>query len=117
MLRLLFAALLCVACATANAATMYVTEFLGVPPVSVYYQAALAPAVANATVAIGGGSLQSPVFGASTRLVRVHCDIICNVNIGGTNPTATTSSMRLAAGQTEYFVVAPGDRAAVIAGT
>lgn len=101
----------------ALAATLYVTEFTGAPPGSVYYQAAKAPAVANQTVAVGGGSLQSAAFGATTGLVRIHCDIICNVNIGSTNPTATTSSMRLAAGQTEYFVVLPGDKVAVIAGT
>lgn len=116
MKSLLFVAALLL-CGPSFAATLYVTEFAAAPPVSVYYQAARAPALANQTVAVGGGSLQSAAFGVTTGLVRVHCDIICNVNVGGTNPTATVTSMRLAAGQTEYFVVQAGDKVAVIAGT
>jgi hypothetical protein len=94
--------------------TLYITEFSGPPAVSVYYQAANAPAVANQTVAIAGASAQSAVFSSTTKLVRIHTDVACMVNVGGTNPTATTSNMRLAAGQTEYFVVVPGQRLAVI---
>jgi hypothetical protein len=98
----------------ASAATLFVTEFAGPPSVSVYYQAANAPALVEQTVAIGGASVQSAVFGSSTKLVRVHADVACSVVVGGTNPTATATSMRLAAGQTEYFVVIPGQRLAVI---
>ena len=35
----------------------------------------------------------------------------------GADPTATADSKRMAAGQTEYFTVAPGDKVAVITNT
>lgn len=116
MKRILFA-LLSMAALSANAATLYLTEFVGAPPNSVYYQAAKTPFAASQTVAVGVSSAQSSAFGSTTGLIRVHCDVVCNVSIGGTNPTATTSLMRMAAGATEYFVVKPGDKLAVIAGT
>ncbi len=114
-MRILFALALLALASVSNAATLYLTEFKDSPPVT--YQAAPMPANVNQTVAIGGGSLQSSAFAWNTILIRVHCDVICNVNIGGVSPTATTSSMRMAAGQTEYFQVKAGDKLAVIAGT
>lgn len=111
-MRTLFAALALLACGLANAATLYVTEFKERPPVT--YQAAWTPAVANQTVAIGGASTQSAAFQWNTALIRVHADIACHVVIGGANPVATASSMRMIAGQTEYFLVVPGDLLAVI---
>jgi hypothetical protein len=96
------------------AATLYVTEIQGAPPTSVYYQAAKMPAVANQTVSIGVASAQSSAFNSLTGLVRLHADIACHIVVGGTNPTATATSMRFIAGQTEYFVVKPGDKVAVI---
>lgn len=99
---------------SASASTLFVTEFKGPPTVSVYYQAVNTPALANQTVAIAGSSAQSAAFNNETRIIRIATDIACNVVVGGTNPTATTSSMRLATGQTEYFVVRPGDKLAVI---
>lgn len=105
------------AASIADAATLYITEITSAPPTSVYYQAAKMPAVASQTVAISGSSAQSAAFSTTTGLIRIHTDAICNVVIGGTNPTATTSAMRLIAGQTEYFVVTAGDKLAVIAGS
>lgn len=67
-------------------------------PVPVAY----CPAITEYTVAIGGGSVQSPVFNANTNLIRVHSDAICSIKIG-LNPTATTSNARMAQNQTEYF--------------
>lgn len=96
------------------AATLYVTEFKGAPPTSVYYQAVTAPQLATGVVNITGVSAQSSAFTALTGIVRIHTDTACMIVVGGTNPTATTGSMRLAAGQTEYFVVSPGDKVAVI---
>lgn len=113
-MRSLFAVLALLAAPLALADTLYVTEFTGPPAVSVYYQAANTPAVANQTVAISGVSAQSAAFNSSTKLVRVHTDVACHVVVGGASPTATTSSMRLGAGQTEYFVVTAGQRLAVI---
>ena len=69
-------------------------------------------------VVIGAGSLPSNAFAATTRLVRIHTDVICSIAFGA-NPTATTNTKRLEAGQTEYFGVPPGQsfRVAVIANT
>lgn len=53
------------------------------------------------TVAIGAGSTQA-TLATETRFVRLHTDAICHV-VFGPNPTATTSAMRLAANQTEFF--------------
>lgn len=94
------------------AATVYVEEFGQYIPF--YWQAAQTPGLVAQTVAIGGSSAQSSAFNARTVLIRVHTDAICSIEIGGTNPTATTSSMRFIAGQTEYFLVRPGDKLAVI---
>lgn len=114
-MRFLLALTLLAVSGVSHAATLYLTEFKDLPPVT--YQAAPMPANASQTVAIAGASAQSAAFQWNTILVRVHCDIICNVVVGGTNPTATTSSMRMAAGQTEYFMVKGSDKLAVIAGT
>lgn len=99
----------------AKADTLYLTEYEGAAPVT--YQAALTPPLASSTVAISASSAQSAAFQGRTKLVRVQCDVVCNVQVGGTNPTATASSARLVAGQTEYFAVRPGHKVAVIAGT
>lgn len=74
------------------------------------------PPVVNQTVAIGGASVQSAAFNANTRLIRVHSDAICSILVGS-NPTATTSTARMAANQTEYFGVAPTHKIAVITNT
>lgn len=114
MLRNILAFALCLVASASVADTLYVTEFVGPPTVSVYYQAVNTPANANQTVAIGGASTQSAAFTTGSRIVRIHTDVACHLEIGGTNPVATTSSMRLAADQTEYFVVAAGQKLAVI---
>lgn len=99
-------------------ATVYIEEFVDLPTGANGQLApiARAPGVARQTVAVGGSSTQSSAFNAKTRYVRLHTDTICSV-LFGANPTATTSSPRMAADQTEYFAVNPGDRVAVIANT
>lgn len=49
-------------------------------------------------------STQSATLNANTTLVRLNTDGVCSVAFG-TNPTATTSDMRMALDQTEYFAV------------
>ena len=96
-------------------ATLYVTEFAGVggdnqgATVGVLAQ----PPVAEQTVAIGGGSLASAAFNALTTFVRLHSDVICSVEFGAA-PTASATTARMAAGQTEYFHVVAGQKVAVI---
>ncbi len=111
---LLIATLLCI---SASADTLYVTEFKGAPPLSVYFQAVTTPALADQAISISGSSTQSSAFNANTGIIRIHTDAACHLVIGGSSPTATGSSMRMGAGQTEYFLVTPGQKLAVITGT
>lgn len=113
MRRIAFAFALSFICGLANAATLYVTEFVGAPPNSVYYQAVKPPSVANQTVAITGTSTQSAAFSSTTGIIRVTTDTACVIEIGGTNPTAVTASAYLPAGAVEYFIVAAGAKIAV----
>ncbi|MEK9751587.1 MAG: hypothetical protein VW338_00025 [Rhodospirillaceae bacterium] len=74
------------------------------------------PPIAEQTVAIGGTSTASSAFNSQTRYVRIHTDAICHTLFGKT-PTATTGKQRMAADQTEFKAVTPGDKVAVIEGT
>lgn len=112
MLRTFAFAFLGLISLSAGADSLWITEYVNPSPV--LYQAAQAPPTASQVVAITAASVQSAAFNASTRLVRVTADASCSVQIGGTNPTATTTSARMAAGTPEYFIVAPGDKLAVI---
>lgn len=95
-------------------ATLYIAEYSNVMATSEGpVQIAHTPAIAEQTVAIGAGSVQSNAFNAATRLVRLHTDAICSVAFG-TNPTAAATNARLAQNQTEYFNVNAGDKVAVI---
>src|ERR1700685_4308085 len=87
-------------------AALYVTEFVELEqgPARRVGQMSMQPPVAEQTVAIGGSSAQSNAFNALTRIVRVHTDSICSIEFG-TNPTATATTARMAANQTEYFGV------------
>ena len=97
-------------------AKLYISEY---PMSATSYgsQAAQEPSIAEQTpVVIGAGSLQSAAFAETTRMVRLHTDAICSVKFGA-DPTATADSKRMAADATEYFVVSPGDKVAVITNT
>lgn len=98
-------------------AILYITEYaqMGAAPNSVP-QMPQEPTQAEQTLAIGGSSGQSAFFQVGTRFVRLHCDSVCSVKLGQ-NPTATATSGRLAANQTEYRAVPEGGtfRVAVIA--
>lgn len=95
-------------------AVLFITEFSKLGVIDGKTSAiAMAPPIAEQTVAIGGSSAASAAFDAATRYVRLHTDAICSVAFGA-SPTATATKMRLAAGQTEYFAVPPGGKVAVI---
>lgn len=76
------------------------------------------PPVANQTVAITAGSVQSTALNALTAFVRVSTDAICSIEFG-TNPTASATTRRLPANTTEYFSVPQGSafKVAVITNT
>jgi len=74
------------------------------------------PCTLNQQVVVGASSAQSLAFADTTRFIRIHSDVACRVAIGA-NPTASTTSMRMGAGGTEYLGVLPGLKIAVIATT
>jgi len=103
-------------------ASLYIEEFQGVGQPQQqrdFIGSALAtgdfPSFSQTPIAITGSSTPSQPFRLQTILIRVNCDVVCSVKVGGTSPVATTGNMRLAANQTEYFSVKQGDSLAVIA--
>lgn len=102
-------------------AKLYVTEFQGM---AVDAGRHYVPIVDASTTTTENGSsplsftthVESTAFAAGTTIIRVHTDAICSVVIG-TTPVATTSNMRMVAGQTEYFGVKAGDKISVVANT
>lgn len=100
-------------------AVLFITEYADMAQtVRGGAQVAQSPAVAAQTVAIAGSSAQSSAFNVATTYIRVHTDAICSIVIS-TNPTATATSKRMAADQTEYFGVPVGQsyKVAVISNT
>lgn len=98
-------------------ATLYVSEFKEFATIiatDAPVKAVRLPPIAEQTVAIGGASTASTAFSSITGVIRLSTDTACSIAVGR-SPTATTSNMRLAAGQTEYFAVAAGQQIAVIA--
>ena len=97
-------------------ATVYVTEYVhAAVDQGKALPVGFGPPTATQVVGIGGSSSLSAPFGPNTTLIRVHSDSICSVLVGTTNTTtATATGPRMAAGQTEYFGVAPGMVIAVI---
>jgi hypothetical protein len=100
-------------------ATLYISEHASLAQDTTAGNAQIVkqPALTTQTVVIQSGTpLQSAAFGAATRIVRVAVDVVACVLVGPVNNThATTSSPRMAANQTEYFAVNPGDQLSVIA--
>jgi hypothetical protein len=112
-MRTLFALVALALAGVANASTLNLQVYKDRPPVT--YQAAYPPVLAKQNITFDNtASVQSAAFPYQGVLVRVQCDAICHIEIGGTNPTAVATSTRLTAGQTEYFVVVAGDKLAVI---
>lgn len=96
-------------------ASLYVTEFSnrlsasGVPTM---------PPIAQQKVTFTGTAGVSAAFNVATRTIRVQADGICSVRVfSGATSNATVSDMRLTAGQTEWFAVAPGAKISAITNT
>jgi len=96
-------------------ATLYVAEFSTIGGRSNFPVAgAQCPPLAEQTISMSGTSAQaSNGFGTNTKFIRINTDAICSIAFGA-NPTAATTDMRLAANQTEYFAVIPGQKIAAI---
>ena len=98
-------------------ATLYITEYTQAGgPSGLGMLLPNDPPVAEQTVTIGSSSTQSAAFNAATTFIRVHTDAICSVLIGA-NPAAAATDARMAASTTEYRVVKPGHKIAVITNT
>ena len=94
-------------------ATLYIAEFsAGALTATGATPAPSCPPITQQVVSISGSSTQSSAFNAATRLIRVHTDTACFVNIGS-DPTSSISTMKMVAGQTEYFGVGAGMKIAV----
>ena len=88
-------------------AVLYITEFANLTPTPNGVAAIAAqPPLAESTLAIGTVVSSNP-FNVATGVVRLHCDAICSIEFGAT-PTATATTARMAANQTEYFGVPKG---------
>lgn len=63
------------------------------------------PSLRDQTVAIGSGSA-TPIypFLSATKFVRLNTDAVCSIAFGAA-PTASATTARMAANQTEYFGV------------
>jgi len=96
---------------------LYISEFEQIVRTTVgRVVAAQCPPHAEQKVDFTAGATQSTAFNVRTRFVRLHAEAICSVTFG-TNPTASAASMRMTAGQTEYFGVNAGDKLSVITNT
>ena len=98
---------------------LYITEYAELSTVaSKGGQMPKEPPVAEQTVAISGTHAESSAFNAKTKFLRIETDAICSVKFGAA-PVATTSSGRMAAGQTEYRDVSalPLGKVSVISNT
>lgn len=69
--------------------------------------------VTTSKVTMSGSSAQSSAMGASIQYARLVSDANCHYAIG-TNPTATTSSVYLPAGEIEVIKISEGEKVAGI---
>lgn len=103
-------------------ANLYISEYTGVSigsgqggAANVNVSAGQEPALVEQQV-VYTTSTQSAAFNAQTHFVRIHTDSICSI-LFGANPTAVITSKRMAANQTEYFGVTPGQKVAAVTNT
>jgi hypothetical protein len=97
-------------------AVLYITEYIDIDGTR---QVPTEPPLAQQTVAIGAGSVASAAFQGGTTVIRVHTDAICSVVVSpvGQTISATATSGRMAANQTEYRGVKGGQIISVITNT
>ena len=92
-------------------ASLYVTEYE-----RVYNGVPVEPPLASQKVTTSGTSAQSAAFNERTSFIRISVDGITSVLVG-VNPTATTSTQRLVAGETRDYHVSGGLKIAGITNT
>lgn len=96
-------------------AKLYITEYAGTGDLIAQGNIAMEPMTADQTpLSFTGTAGVSAAFNGATNIVRIHPDSICSIAFSTTSagtvsdPSATTSNRRMAAGQTEYFKVPQG---------
>ncbi len=98
-------------------ATLFLTEYAGSGRMAGdTVPVAMGRPILNNNVTIGGTHAESNAFSTNTKLIRLSTDAICSFVVG-LAPVATTADARMAANQTEYFQVSPGDKLSVITNT
>jgi hypothetical protein len=94
-------------------ALLRITEFSGIAVVPGAEAQVAQGIVAHQTITIGAQADSAPLSNA-TRIVRLKAEANCCVVWGQPEQTATTNHILIAAGETEYFGVAPGDEISCI---
>lgn len=102
--------------------TAWVEEFSGVPDVGIGggAQAPIQPSITTQVVTYTAtAGVTASGFNAKTNLVGITSDGICSFLFAasGTTPTATASNSRLAAGNTNFYTVAPGGKVSFVTNT
>ena len=103
-------------------AVLYITEFsngtvaplLGDVTLDYPIPAPMTPPVAEQNVPFTGTSVQSDPFNDATTFIMVNTDAACSLAFGA-DPTAVVTAQRLAANETRFYGVTPGELVAVIA--
>lgn len=90
-------------------ADIYITEYvrLGADQVGKVPPVPFEPNVAEQVIANPVASTQSAALNAQTTMVMVHASAAAHIKFG-LNPTAVTTAHRLAAGETRFYSVQPG---------
>lgn len=98
---------------SAQASKLYIREYRTISTIGpTIAQIAPEPGADQAPVDFTGGTASSAAFAATTRVVRVWCDVSCSVLFGAA-PTASNVNAPLGAGTPEYFAVIPGQLVSV----
>lgn len=71
------------------------------------------PALTDYVVDYTAGHAESAAFNGATGMIEIHTDAVCSILIGKA-PTATTSHMRMASGETRRYSVQPGDKISAV---
>ncbi len=100
-------------------AKLYIVEFASTA-IGARGQDVMAPqypaAVKQPYMTSSGSSQQSPAFGGTTRYIQFHTDGIISIAIGP-DPIADVLYDRIAANETRFVGVNPGDKLALITNT
>jgi hypothetical protein len=96
-------------------ALLTISEYPGGPPLGT--QAPQHPPITRQSLVVGGGSVPSQAFNEATKMIRVNTDTKCafRIEAPGVTPTALITDDGMTAGQTEFMLVYPGAKIAVIA--